>query len=96
MDGDGGVNRAADIDFAQTATLSAMQAASLSATSAIDSAVLRDFGDGPVFQAKGKGKEETQMESLSSMFGGMQSEGGRTLQDSDEFRPNESAGETVV
>lgn len=53
-----------------------MQAASLSATSGVDSAVLRDFGDGPAFtsQSKGKEKEEEHIESLSTMFGGIQSD----------------------
>ena len=40
-------------------TLSAMQAATLSTTSTFNSVVLEHFGDGPVFQAKGKEKEDS-------------------------------------
>lgn len=49
---------AADTSGHPAATLTAMQAATLSTMSTIDSAVLRDFGDGHVFEEKGKEKEK--------------------------------------
>ena len=51
------------IDFGSSqrpeGTLSAMQAATVSTTSTFNSVILEHFGDGPVFQAKGKEKEDS-------------------------------------